>query len=116
MATGTNLAASVGTKIMLFTAGVAMLKDQIELLGGRVLMAFDDIVISTEGVYRYASERLEAPKAAVDVVSGETIYWDNTAKAMTNVVGSNTMCGIALEDAASGVGLIVMELDNSVNS
>jgi len=115
MVTGTNLAGSAGTKLLKHTAGVAMVKDQIELLGGRVLMAFDDIVISTEGLYRYGSERLEAPKAAVALTAGEVLYWDNTAKAMTNVVASNTKCGVVLEDALSGDANVIMELDNGLN-
>lgn len=32
------------------------------------------------------------------------VYWDNTAKVFTSVVGSNTFCGVAASNVGAGAG------------
>ncbi len=115
MAKATNLTDSLRTKTLKYTHTAAVAEDDIILLGGRVLIAFDDYLANAEGVYVHGGERVEAPKAAVALTSGETAYWDNGAANFTNVVGTNTKCGIFVEDKLGGDALCVLELDNSVN-
>lgn len=58
--------------------------------------------------YAYETEISDAPMAAVTVAVGDAIYWDNANSVFTNVASGNTLCGHALEAAASGgnTGLI----------
>lgn len=83
----------------------------VALVGGRVTIAYDDITSGEDGSFVYAAEQIEAPMAAVTIVAGEAAYWDDSAKLFTNVVGSNTLCGMFLEDAASGTATVRMELN-----
>lgn len=115
MATATNLIDSVRTKTMKYTHNAAVTIGELVLAGGRLLIAYDAILINAEGVYIYASGKVEAPKAAVAITSGEIAYWDSGAAVITNVVGANTKHGMFIEDALAGDANGVFELDNSVN-
>ena len=53
---------------------------------------------------------IELPKAAVTVAEGEAIYWDDTAKNVTNVSAGNTLVGAAVQAAATGVTPIRVRL------
>jgi len=50
--------------------------------------------VSLEGVY-------ELPKATGAIAQGKKVYYITATKNMTGTVGSNTLAGIAYEDAAS---------------
>lgn len=102
-------------KTMNHTPGTLLAVDEIRLINGRVCVAFGDIAASEEGSVIYAAEDIEAPKAAVAITEGETAYWDDTAKLFTNVLTSNTKCGIFRKAALSGDANARLELDNSVN-
>lgn len=52
--------------------------------------------------FTYEAEFSGAAKAAVAWAVADKLYWDNTAKAVTNVATSNTSIGYALEAALSG--------------
>ncbi|MBF0339475.1 MAG: DUF2190 family protein [Magnetococcales bacterium] len=55
----------------------------------------DTMEMITEGV-------VDLPKAAVAIIQGAKLYWDNTAKNVTTTVGTNTLIGCALLAAAVG--------------
>lgn len=94
------------------TAAVA--KGDIILANGRVLVALDDYAANADGIY--AIEALvEAPKAAVAIAAGATLYWDDTAKNVTTTVGTNTKCGYAIEAALSADTNVQMKLTNDAN-
>ncbi|NMW23480.1 DUF2190 family protein [Rhodanobacter denitrificans] len=52
--------------------------------------------------FTYEAEFSGAAKAAVAWAVLDKLYWDNTAKVVTNVSTSNTLIGYALEPALSG--------------
>lgn len=45
----------------------------------------------------------ELTAAAVSVTEGQAAYWDNSAKAVTNVTSGNTLIGAFTEASGSGV-------------
>ena len=53
----------------------------------------------------------ELDKAAVDITAWQPAYWDDTAKKVTNVVGSNKKIGLFIEAAAAGVAKAKVRLD-----
>jgi len=97
------------------TDASAQAVDTILLISGRVCVAYGDLAANEEGSYIYEASELEVPTAAVTIVAGETAYWDNGAQLFTNVVGTNTKCGMFRKAAASGDAIASMELVNSVN-
>jgi hypothetical protein len=52
--------------------------------------------------FTYEAEISGGAKAAVALAVGDKVYWDNAAKAFTNVATSNTLVGYAIEPALSG--------------
>lgn len=54
------------------------------------------------------------PKAAVAISRKTVAYWDNTAKVVTNVVGSNTKIGIFQAAALSGATSVAVKLITAV--
>lgn len=50
------------------------------------------------------------PKAAVAITRKTVAYWDNTAKVVTNVVGSNLKVGIFQAGALSGDASVAVKL------
>lgn len=94
-------------------AGTAIVADTIELIATRVTFAYADIAASAAGEMVYQADEIDVPKAAVTIAAGETAYWDNAAGLFTNVVGTNTKCGMFLEAAASGDAAARMELTNT---
>ena len=116
MAKATNLAGSAGTKTMQFKHTAAVAQNDIILLGLRILIAVGDSLANAMAIYIHGSQKVEVPKNNPEVwAAGEVIYWDDTAKEFTTVVGANTKCGMAVMDAASADTLGYIELDNSVN-
>ena len=57
----------------------------------------------TSGIY-------SLPKAAVAITRKTIAYWDNTAKVVTNVVGSNTKIGTFQASALSGATTVAVKL------
>lgn len=116
MAKAYNLADSVRTRTLKYKHSSAVAKDDVILLGGRVLVATGAFGANEEGVYIFAVSMLEVTTAASQAwTAGATIYWDNTNAVFTTVSTSNTKCGIAYEDKASTTTTGVMVLDNTVN-
>lgn len=67
--------------------------------------AGDDIEIKRTGLYT------DMPKAAGAAwAQGDILYWDNTAKAFTKTVASNTRVGVAAQPALSAdtVGVVLV--------
>ena len=72
------------------------------LINGHPALALNTAGAGEDNVFAYACERVRVPKnagEAWDVL--EDIYWDDTAKNFTTVVGTNTKAGVVAEDAAS---------------
>lgn len=116
MASAENLTDSVRTKTLKYTHTAAVAKNDIILLGGRVLVAIDAVLANAAGIYIHAAERIEMPKeAALAITAGDTVYWDNTNSVITKTSTANTKCGIAVKDAAGSASVVIIELDNSVN-
>jgi len=84
------------------------------LANGRVLVALSAAAINADNIYAIEAA-LEAPKAAVAIAAGATLYWDNTAKNYTTTVGTNTKAGYATEAALAGDAVVQMKLTNDAN-
>jgi len=54
------------------------------------------------------------PKAAVAITRKTVAYWDNTARAVTNVSTSNTKIGIFQTGAVSGDATVAVKLIQSI--
>jgi hypothetical protein len=72
------------------------------LQNGHLLIPTDYALANAINGFTYAAEISGAAKAAVGWSALDKLYWDNTAKVITNVATSNTLIGYALQDAASG--------------
>jgi len=70
-----------------------------------------DVAISTEYAEIRKCENVLAEKAAVAMTVDEPLYWDDTAKLVTNVSTSNTLIGYCREAAASGDSHVLMVFD-----
>lgn len=63
----------------------------------------EQVIGVTEGVFTL-------PKAAVAITRKTVAYWDNAAKVVTNVVGSNAKIGIFRAAGLSGDSTIAVKL------
>lgn len=72
------------------------------LINSHLLIPTDNADAGSVNGFTYSAEFSGAPKAAVGWSALDKLYWDNTAKAVTNVATSNTLIGYALEAALSG--------------
>ena len=95
-------------------APAAVAAGDIVVIGGRVLVAYSDAAQNAQNVYVHEA-RLEAPKAAVAIASGATLYWDAAANVFTTVAVGNTKCGMAIEPALAGDALVQIAFTNEVN-
>ncbi len=109
---GENLATSLATRTVKYTHNAIVALGEVLLLGTRVVMATAAYAADVEGLYIYHSEIVEGEMAAVTITSLEPAYWDDTAKKFTNVVSTNTLCGMFLEDRASTESKCVLALQN----
>lgn len=66
-----------------------------------------DVEIVTVGV-------ADITKAAGAITQGAKVYWDNTAKAVTTTVGTNTLIGCAVVAAANGDATVRVRLNGVV--
>jgi len=92
----------------------AVVEGETILANGRVLVALSDAAINTPNMFAIEAG-LEAPKAAVAIASGAVLYWDNTAKNFTTVIGTNTKAGYATEAALAADTVVQMKLTNDAN-
>ncbi len=83
------------------TAAAAILSGQAMLVGAIVGVAETSAAIGEETVL-VLSGVFELPKAAVAIAQGVTVYWDNVAKNVTTVVGSNTLMGKSFNATIAG--------------
>jgi len=95
-------------------APAAVTAGDIVVIGGRILVAMNDAAIGEMNVYVHEA-RLEAPKAAVAITAGQTLYWDAAANVFTNVVVAGAKCGMAIESALAGDNVVQMAFTNEVN-
>lgn len=72
------------------------------LINSHLLIPTDSADANAINGFVYESEISGGAKAAVALGVGDKVYWDNAAKAFTNVATSNTLVGYAIEPALSG--------------
>jgi predicted RecA/RadA family phage recombinase len=96
------------------TPGSALEADEIALVNSLVCVAYADIAAAAAGEMIYQADEMDVPKAAVAIVEGDVAYWDAGAALFTNVVGSNTKCGVFIEAADSGDATARLELNNGL--
>lgn len=90
----------------------AVAVDTVTVINSKVTFAAADVAAGEVGAFVYEATDVEVPTAAVTITAGEDAYYDSGADNFTNVVGTNTLCGVFTEDAASGdaVGRIDLHL------
>lgn len=72
------------------------------LVNSRLLIPTDTVAANAINGFYYQGEISDAPKAAVGWSALDKLYWDNTAKLVTNVATANTLIGYALAAALAG--------------
>ena len=88
----------------------AIASGDIVLAGNTVCVAMGDIAIGASGNLA-CSEVWELPKvAATAIAQGATVYFDATAKVITNVATANTKAGFAFAAAAEADTTILVKL------
>lgn len=92
----------------------AVTEGQDILANGRVLVALSAAAINTPNMFAIEAD-IEAPKAAVAIAAGATLYWDDTAKNYTTTVGTNAKAGYATEAALAADAVVQMHLTNDAN-
>ena len=79
----------------------ATVTDTVYLMNGRVLLALNSAGAGVANTYLMEGVIEYARATGATWTAGDALYWDDTAKNFTKTVGSNTKCGIAMQDAAS---------------
>ncbi|MDA3970267.1 MAG: DUF2190 family protein [Desulfobulbaceae bacterium] len=80
------------------------------LVGNRLCVALGDIADTESGMLA-TCEVFELPKVAATVIAqGADVYWDDTAKNVTNVATANTLAGCCFVGAASADATIQIKL------
>jgi len=102
MAKVTRIEGLADSKVLRHDDAALIERDEVRLVNTKVLVAHDDYAANEEGVYAYGLKEVKVPKAAVAITAGDKLYWDDTAKNFTNVVGTNTLCGTWLRDHIAG--------------
>ncbi len=77
------------------TSGAGVLVGSIFGVANAATESGADVVLTVAGVF-------DLPKAAVALTVGATVYWDNSAKAVTTTASGNTKIGVAVAAALSG--------------
>jgi len=82
-------------------------------VGDTIGIVVEDVAENSEFVLVYEAEKVIAPKATGTGVSlsvGDSVYYDATAKEVTNSSSGNTLCGKALESAGDNDDEVLMDL------
>lgn len=115
MSKATVLSPSHANKTIHLAHTAAVAADDVLLLNGRVLIAYSNHAANESGQWYFQCDEIEHAKAAVAILAGQTAYWDNAASVFTNVVGTNTKCGVFRKAQLAGDASCNLRLDNTVN-
>ena len=95
---------------MPYTAGADISSGDPVLVGNRLGVALGDIANGESGQLA-TCEVFELPKVAATAIGqGADVYWDDTAKNITNVATANTLAGCAFAAAATDDATILVKL------
>jgi predicted RecA/RadA family phage recombinase len=76
-------------------------------------LVVEDAAASSEFVLVYEAEKIIVPKSkgtGISFSAGDSVYYDASAKTVTNASSSNTLCGKALSDAGEQDGEVLIDL------
>jgi predicted RecA/RadA family phage recombinase len=83
---------------------------EVVVANGQALVAVNDAAADGENVYIYRG-RVEFDKtAALEILPGEVVYWDDTAKEANKTATANTKLGIAVEKSETTDTTVVVML------
>ncbi len=68
--------------------------------------AGEELELNLVGVFRL-------PKDGTDISLGQRVYWNKTANVITTTASSNTLVGVAVENAAISVTQVSVRLNGS---
>jgi len=77
----------------------------------------EDAAATKDAVLIYSAERIEVPKSAGSGIVfdiGDKVYYNATAKAVTNSAAGNTLCGRAKEATNATATTLVMDLTGNI--
>jgi len=84
------------------------------LINAFVVMAMNSALANVDNVFVYRAGAIRAPKATGEVWAPlDKIYWNDTNKNFTITVGTNTLAGYVVKDAATGDTEGIIDLDPS---
>ena len=97
-----------------FTAPAALVAGQAVLIGNTFVIATSAAASGAQftGVVRGVFDLPRA--AALTIAEGAKLYWDNAAKNITNVVGTNTLVGSCVVASISADTTITAYLDGAI--
>lgn len=82
-------------------------------IGDTIGIVVEEVGENSEFVLVYDAEKIVVPKAVGQGISfnpGDNVYYDATAKKITNVAEGNTLCGKALESAGDSESELLIDL------
>jgi len=100
-----------------FTAGEDLTTGDMRKIQSAVGIIVEDALNTEEAVLVYSAEKITVPKTAATGITfaiGDPVYFDDTAKAITNSAGGNTICGRALEAALATDETALIDLKGNV--
>ena len=83
------------------------------VVGNTLGVVVEDAGTSSDFVLVYEAEKIVVPKATGTgrtLAVGSNVYYDPTAKKITDVAAGNTKCGKTLEAAGESVGEVLIDL------
>ena len=101
-----TLKSTTGTSETLSAGGMTV-------VGNTLGVVVEDAGTSSDFVLVYEAEKIVVPKATGTgrtLAVGATVYYDGSAKKVTDVATANTKCGKALEAAGESDGEVLMDL------
>lgn len=97
-------------------AGIAPtdLKSGDGFLDGAEFAIASNAAAQGEAVIGVTTGVFALPKAAVAITRKTVAYWDNAARVVTNVAGSNTKIGIFRDGALAGDATVAVKLISAI--
>jgi predicted RecA/RadA family phage recombinase len=81
--------------------------------GDTIGVVVEDVAENSDFVLIYEAEKIVAPKATgtgISFAPGDNVYYDASAKKVTNASTNNTLCGKALGDAGDNTTEALIDL------